>query len=186
MKKSSAEKKTENHFQSLKDYAFFLLSRRPQSIKELSTKLYKYSIKKKVSDQVVKRVINDLISNNFLDDDEFTLWWIKQRCQFRPKGRAGLIYELGAKGINRQTIDQAINKIFSEEQDEFSVAKNLITKKIKNYQKLPKEELRKKVTGLLQRRGFNWQITCQVIDSLLDKEYNMTDEKKTKENLGIS
>lgn len=161
----------DDKYQKVRDYALKLLSFRPRSTKEIKGKLMQFSIKRGISSKIVDQVINNLISQNFLNDKDFASWWLEQRDTFRPKGSRIIKMELLQKGIDRETIDQVL-KPKKEENEEFNLALKVANKKILSYHHLPKEEIKIKIGNLLARRGFDWETIHKVIDSLVEKSYN--------------
>ena len=143
------------------DKALRFLSFRPRSEKEIKD----YLKKKKIGEETQKMVLKKLKKANFLDDREFTLWWIEQRMTFRPSGKRLLEYELRKKGVDKEIIEEffatGLYPSF-----EFKMALKAAKKKFSSYQKLPGFEFRKKITAFLARRGFSWEVIKEVIESL--------------------
>lgn len=157
-----------DQYQKLRDYALKLLSFRPRSSKEIKNRLMQFSIKRGISVKLVEKVIEELISQNFINDGEFTAWWIEQRQTFKPKGRRALQMELLEKGINKEVIDEALTKEAGEDK-EFELALKVVSKKIAHLKYSSAENLKIKISGLLGRRGFSWDTIYKVIDSLRKK-----------------
>lgn len=132
--------------EKLYDRALRFLSYRPRSEKELSD----YLQKKGAVAKMVFKIRRRLRKRNLLNDRDFAVWWVRQRSQFRPKGRHGLWWELKQKGISEEIIDEAL---FSEEK-ELVLAKKAIGKR--------KRE-RQKMVGFLSRRGFSWAVIKQAL-----------------------
>lgn len=155
------------NYQKVKDYAIKLISFRPRSAKELLSKLSKYSLKKGFGDEIPHNILKDLESKGYINDLDFAKWWISQRRQFRPKGEYLLKLELREKGIGKEIID----KIFSETGivDDLDSALKIAGKKLVMWAKLPYQNARIKLSNLLLRRGFSWDIIYKVIDYTLKK-----------------
>lgn len=160
-----------DNFQKFYDRALRFLSYRPRSEKEITNFLKK----KKVEPPIISKIIKKLKEQNFINDEEFTKWWIEQRTHFRPRGIRVIKLELRQKGISQEIIDEILSnediKILSEES-----ARKLIEKKIISYKGLPKQELYQKLSQFLLRRGFDWETVKEVIDEVLKKEYNIYGE----------
>jgi len=147
------------------DKALRFLSFRPRSEKEIKD----YLKKKKIGEETQKMVLKKLKKANFLDDREFTLWWIEQRMTFRPSGKRLLEYELRKKGVDKEIIEESFApRLYPS--FEFKMALKAAKKKLSSYQKLPSLELRKKMTAFLARRGFSWEVIKEVVDEDLKKE----------------
>lgn len=134
----------------LYDQALRFLSYRPRSEKELSDYLQKKGAVAKAAGKIRRR----LRKQHLLNDRDFAIWWVRQRSQFRPKGRQGLCWELRQKGISGEIIATVL---FSEKK-ELMLARKAAAKKLKAYQGLSFSERRQKLIGCLSRRGFSWEV----------------------------
>ncbi|MBO8137455.1 MAG: RecX family transcriptional regulator [Desulfotomaculum sp.] len=99
-----------------------------------------------------------------VDDYNFARQWVEYRLTVRPVGIMALKYELKRFGIDRELIEEVLNDIHLEV--ELNLAKELIKKKLNGENK---NMTRKKMAGLLQRRGFSYNTIFSVL-SELDKE----------------
>ncbi|MGB2698024.1 MAG: RecX family transcriptional regulator [Candidatus Zixiibacteriota bacterium] len=146
-----------------KEAALSLLSYRARSENEISQKL-----KKKGYDQnSIKEVIADLKRVNLLDDYEFACLWIKDRLRNRPRGVALLRQELKRKGIEKESIEKALDEFYPEE-SEPKIASELIRKRQKRYQSLDKKLARKRMSDFLLRRGFSYEVVKEAINVFID------------------
>ena len=134
------------------------LSFRPRSEKEIRDNLKK----KKALPLVIEKIINKLKDKNFLNDEEFTKWWVEQRTKFQPKSLRVIKIELKQKGISQDLIGSII-------QNDLERAKELVRKKLPRYQNLDKNKLYQKLGGFLARRGFDYETIKESIDGLLKK-----------------
>lgn len=156
-------------YQKLRDYALKLLSFRPRSSKEIKGKLTQFSVKKSIPQKTAARVINDLVSQNFINDEEFAVWWFEQRRTFRPKGEKLIQMELQQKGIDKEIIVKALKETAEGKKGEFESALEVASKKIDRFQYLPFKKRKIKISNLLAHRGFSWETIHKVIDSLVQK-----------------
>jgi regulatory protein len=131
------------------------LSLRPRSETEMAT----YLAGKEYSEEVVVAVMNRLRVRGYVDDDAFARFWVENRTRFRPRGARALRYELRQKGVDRTTIDEAL-----EEQDDDTAAWAATESKIERWQSLPREEFEKKLMGFLARRGFDYGVSRRMAD----------------------
>lgn len=157
------------NYQKLRDYALKILSFRPRSTKEIRGKLFQYSIKRGISAEILDQVLTDLISQNFVNDEDFVKWWKNQRQSFRPKGLRLIKLELLQKGIDKGTIDKVFSEDSPEATSDLDLAMKVINKKIQYFKNLPREKIKIKTRDLLLRRGFDWEVVHKVIDSLINK-----------------
>lgn len=151
--------------QKILEKVFKFLSYRPRSQKETRD----YLAKKKIDLQESESIIQELTRNKYLDDEEFTRWWIEQRISFRPRGLRLLKIELKQKGINNELIDKMIYDLRFKNYDELELAKKLIEKRLERYQNLPLEEKKQKLAAFLARRGFDWETIKETVDGVLKR-----------------
>ena len=132
--------------QKLLDKTYRFLSYRPRSEREIRN----YLKKKNASDEIVQKIVKKLKKLRLIDDLVFCRWWIEQRITFRPRGKIALQVELRQKGIDSEMAKEVIEAMV----DEIKLAKKVIQGKKANRQKL---------SALLARRGFSWEIIRQVL-----------------------
>jgi len=161
----SEEKKeqliTESIFLSAKDSAFRSLARRPHSVYELRTKL----IRKGRSKEIVQKVLDDLIDNNFLDDEKFTAAFIDERSK-KKVGVNKIKVELMKRGIDRKISDSLLLNLnpASSYENAFTIA----GKKNKQLMErgVDKRKIRSKLYSFLLSRGFESEIIFRVINEI--------------------
>ena len=154
-----------NEFNTVFNKALKFLSYRPRSEKE-----FEYWFKKKeIGEDVQKLVISKLKELKFINDEEFARVWIEQRTNFKPRSSRLIKIELRQKGISKDIIESEIfNSQFSIF-NEMEKAKKIINSKIHKYKGLSKQEIFKKLGGVLARRGFSYEVIKQSIDEACKK-----------------
>lgn len=162
----------DDKYQKLRDYALKLLSYRPRSRQEIRGKLIQYSLKRSISSSLIEKLIDDLTDLRFIDDTGFAKWWIEQRQTFRPKGERALKIELKNKGIDKEIVEGIFAQEGVSKSRELENALTIAQKKFPLYKNLPAEKIKIRLSGVLARRGFTWEVIYQVIDELLKKSYN--------------
>lgn len=150
-------------FQKILDKLLRFATLRPRSEKEINIWLRKH----KVYQSIISDLFNKLKRLNLLDDKKFAEWWVEQRMNFRPKSRRIINYELKSKGINKNIIEDVLSEV---EIDEGKIAKEMLTKKIYKWEKLPRFEARKKMGEFLARKGFGWSVIKDTIDDFFEKD----------------
>lgn len=157
----------------LTDLALNYLSFRPHSEKEvrehLQLKLKKFkgndvfkNIQSVNSQELINDILGNLRSKDYLNDVNFSKWWIEQRQTFKKKGRKLIDFELRQKGIVDDNIEQAW--LSSEEKSsEFDLAMAFVRKKSHLLQKLPVKNSREKIYSWLAARGFSYETIKDVI-----------------------
>lgn len=150
-----------------KEVALRFIEYRPRSTAETRQHL----LKKEYPEDVVERVIERLATVELLNDAAFARYWVEQRQTFKPRSQLAIQQELRQKGLDRQTIDAALETV-----DESAAAAKAAEAKARRWQNLPQEEFFKKVGSFLQRRGFSYEIVKEVTNSLWE-EVNDRDEE---------
>ena len=134
-------------------HAVHFLGFRPRSQAEVSQRLRE----KGYSAEVIEHTVQRLVEQKYLNDEEFARYWLENREQFKPRGARALRYELRQKGIDDQTIEAVLGDL-----DEDASAWTAVQQRLRQWQHLPEEQLKKKVMGFLSRRGFGYSVVDQV------------------------
>ncbi len=150
-------------FEKYYNKALKLLSYRPRSEKEVSDSLKK----KKASDSTIQLIIKKLKDQKFLDDLEFSKWWIEQRTVVRPTGLRLIKIELQRKGIDKEMIDNLLQNSEYLILNELEEAKKLAEKRLRTYKNLPREKIYNRLGSFLGRRGFDYDTIKKSIDEVL-------------------
>ena len=140
--------------------ALRFLKIRPRSIAELKEKL---EVKGFSSTEIEKTVL-DLLASGLLDDRAFTKSWINYRLA-RPFGFRRIIQELKAKGIDQETIEQAVAEIKGSYNPE-DVALELARRRWQRLPAIDPLKKKKRVLDFLLRRGFEADISIKVVKKL--------------------
>ncbi|MBI1982163.1 MAG: regulatory protein RecX [Candidatus Levybacteria bacterium] len=165
-----------DEFEKFYNSALRFLSYRPRSEQEIRDKLRKFKIKKTATTEtqnkdetqklsaIIDRVIVKLKEQKFINDEEFTRWWIEQRTNVQPRSIRLIKIELRRKGISEEIIDNLPLTI-----DDLKNAKKLIEKKLPRYKGLSKQEIYQKLGSFLARRGFDWETIKHGVDEVVKK-----------------
>ena len=105
------------------------------------------------SDEMIDRAIDELYSHGYLNDRRYAEAFI--RSYYRTKGRKLIEYELGYKKIDQQTIREAFDAFFEDEEyDEEAIIGELINKKYGSLD-LSDVMVKSKVVSYFSRKGFD-------------------------------
>lgn len=141
-----------------------LLKVRPRSVGELRERLARKGFLR----EDIEGVIDRLQQKGVLDDRAFARWWIGQRAVLKPKGAFGLLMELRAKRVDRETIQQALAETGVPEA-EFELAQEALKPRLARLARLDPLRGKRKVHDFLARRGFSRDVISEIIRSLEDK-----------------
>ena len=139
--------------------AFLYLSYRPRTEHELR----RYLAQKGRPPETVDAVLARLAEYHYVDDQVFALNWVENRQRFRPRGARLLRAELAQKGVDRDTIDQAIADAGA---DERALAQAAAEHKLAGLRAADYQEFGRKLGGFLLRRGFAPDVVWEVVRDL--------------------
>ena len=146
------------------DRAVGYLAIRARSTKEIEQKLLQAGYRP----STVEMVIYKLQRESLLDDADFARQWVESR-QNRKLGRSRIAQELRRKGISQEETEEALSSI--EDEDQLSGAIALAQKAAARIK--PGEDPHKaanRISGMLARRGYSWDITRQAIQEALSND----------------
>lgn len=152
--------KNEINFNAAKSRAIIFLSLKVRCSSEVGIKLENEGF----DEAVVSNVIDELKSMGYLNDTLFVRKFIHDRSILKPQSKKLLKYELLKKGIEGDIIDSVLSDY---ELDEETVAARLIKRKFGKYD-FKDEIVRNRARNFLYRRGFNSEITENVIDTFTE------------------
>jgi regulatory protein len=141
------------------------LSFRAHSEKELRD----YLTKKECDPLISKRIIDSLTRNKFLNDEEFTRMWIRERTLIKPKAIRVIKMELKQKGISKELIESAFENSDDSPID-LDLALKLAEKKLRTiHDQTDKYKVKEKLGRYLASKGFDWDTIKAAIDQSLPK-----------------
>jgi len=137
--------------------ALRLLAYRPRSEAEIRQRLARRGL----PPQVVQETIARLRDQGLLSDAAFARFWVETRDQSSPRGRRLLWQELAAKGIEQETIRQAIAPVAEED-----AALRAAQKKARHLQGQDYPVFRRRLGDFLLRRGFPYPTVRTIVERL--------------------
>jgi regulatory protein len=139
------------------DTAAHFLGYRPRSIDEVRQNL----AGKDFSPVVIATAIERLAERGYVDDLAFARYWVQNRGTFKPRSHPALRYELRQKGVAEDIIQEALAGL-----DETELAYAVAQQRAARLRNPTEEDFRKKLGGLLQRRGFSFTTVRETLDRL--------------------
>lgn len=134
--------------------ALHFLGARPRSGAEVRRNLHE----KGFGEDSIALAIARLQEHGYLNDEEFARYWQENRSRFRPRSAKAIRYELRQKGVDRESIEAAL-----EDLDEDAAAWDAAAIKLQRLSALPQEEFEQKLSAFLARRGFNFETTRRTV-----------------------
>jgi regulatory protein len=144
------------------DYALKTLERRLHSREELRRKL----LKRQYADAMVDDVLNDLQRLGYVDDARFAKTKAMSAAQYKQHGHRRARVELMKAGVPDAVARKAIEDVY-DPHDSLAVARTLAQKKAPALRKLDPVVARRRLAGMLGRRGFDYETIRPVIDEVL-------------------
>ena len=150
---------SEEEIKQARALAYRYLSYRDRSERETAEHLRK----KGLDEAVVQETLRYLIKAKYLDDRRFAEHWARTRAENKQFGRYRLRRELIGKGLTPDLIDETLDALFDTVR-EVDLARACVEKKLRSMQDLDPEKKKRRLVGLLQRKGFSSHIIYQVLD----------------------
>jgi regulatory protein len=151
--------------QEAMDAALKLLSMRLHSRAELLRKLKR----REYGDEVLEAVMEDLTRLGYLDDARFAQAKSLSLAQHKKHGRRRALQELRKAGVTTEVAERALGKVY-DTHDTLAVARELAAKQASRLKRLDPLVARRRLIGMLQRRGFDYDDIKPVVDEVLGNE----------------
>ncbi|WP_144511787.1 recombination regulator RecX [Bacillus sp. FJAT-22090] len=139
--------------------AIHFLSYRMRSEHEVKQKL----LQNEFGEAVILEAIRKLYEHGFLNDENFTKALVATQKKNSKKGPGAIRQELKKKGIEKDLQEEVLASYSEEEQ--LSIARTLTEKIINQNESKTPRQIKQKVQDALQRKGYNFTIISQAIDS---------------------
>jgi regulatory protein len=146
------------------DRAMASLGSRLHSRAELRRKL----MRREYGETVVDAVLADLARLGYVDDDQFARAKATSAARHKHHGRRRAFVELRRSGVTDHVAGRALDGVYAEH-DSTAVAKALALKQLARLQKLDPPVARRRLVGMLQRRGFDYDAIKPVVDEVLGR-----------------
>lgn len=144
------------------DAALKMLQTRLHARVELRRKL----LRREYVEGTVDDVLDDLARLGYVDDARFAKTVTLSAAQHRQHGRRRAMVELLKRGVEQETARSAVEDVY-ETTDSLSIARRLAEKKAASLRRLDPLVARRRLAGMLARRGFEYDVVKPVIDEVL-------------------
>lgn len=132
--------------------------------KQLQDKL----IAKEIPSDIIEETLGRLVELKYVDDENYAGIFVQNKQSFNKMGKSAIRQELRKKGIDQETIDNALEEI--SEEDERSRAKELVKKKLPSTRRLDRQKRINRLVGMLSRKGYSAGIVFSIINECLEEE----------------
>lgn len=144
------------------DAALRFLTRRLHSRAELSQKLRRAEY----PEALIAETLDDLTRLGYLDDARFAQTRALAAMQHKQIGQRRAKIELLKTGVRDEVASRAVAEVYADS-DSTAVARKLAEKQAPRLKKLPPDVARRRLAGMLQRRGFDYEAIRPLIDEVL-------------------
>jgi regulatory protein len=147
------------------DAAMRLLQMRLHSRSELNRKL----TRREYGETIINSVLEDLTRLGYINDAQFARTRALAAAQHRQHGRRRAFLELIKTGVDGTTAGRAVEDVY-DVTDSLAIARQLAQKQAQRLRRLDPLVARRRLAGMLQRRGFDYDTIRPVIDEVLGDE----------------
>ncbi len=116
------------------------------------------------SEEAVETAVEELIDSGHIRDRKYAENWVARRQKSNPRGKTLLKHELFDRGVDRETAEQVVAQV--ETEDEAVLAFQIALKRMKQYRQLPTHVAKRRLHGFLARRGFEAEVVRQVLEQI--------------------
>jgi regulatory protein len=146
------------------DAAIRLLENRLHSRAELKRKL----MRKEWGEVVIEAALENLQRLGYIDDARFAKAKAQSAAEYKHHGRRRAFLELMRSGVKGEIANKALDEIYAGS-DPIGVARELAEKQAARLKKLDPMTARRRLVGMLQRRGFDYDAIKPVVDQVLGR-----------------
>ena len=130
--------------------------------------LYKKLSRREWGDAVIDVVLEDLSRLGYLDDARFAKTKALSAAQHKQHGRRRAFLELIRSGVKGDVADRALDEVYTDA-DTLAVARDVAQKQAARLRQLDPLVARRRLVGMLQRRGFDYDDIRPVVDEVLGR-----------------
>jgi regulatory protein len=158
------KKKREVSPESALSQAMFVCSRQEKCCSDIRKKLRDWEIS--CDDQ--DKIIQSLIDEKFINEERYTNFYVRDKFRFNRWGRIKIAHHLKQKQIPEYLISDSLDQLNDVEYSE--MLSDLLSSKIKTIREEDPYHLRAKLFRFAQGRGFESQLSLQIIDKLISEK----------------
>jgi regulatory protein len=144
-----------------RSFALKLLSYRSRSKKEMFEKLKR----KGFSDNEIDNTIYSLEKTGLINDKTLAAELFRYSVERKSLGKKGIEAFLSRRGIDKELVNNVLSTHTNAVEAES--AARFAEKKLKSLKKYPEEMVKRRLWGMLQRRGFSVEVIRKTVDSII-------------------
>ncbi|RCG32556.1 recombination regulator RecX [Sphaerisporangium album] len=147
-----------------------LLTMAPRTRAQLAEALRRRDI----PDEAAESVLSRFSDVGLIDDEAFAEAWVTSRHAGRGLARRALAAELRKRGVEEDTVREAIDQIDSDQ--ELETARRLVDRKLPGTRGLEPAARIRRLAGMLARKGYSGGVAYRVVREALESEGQPTDD----------
>lgn len=147
------------------DKAMRMLQRRMHSSAQVRQKLTRLEY----GPEIISVVIEDLSRMGYVDDEKFARSRAQSAAEHRKHGKRRARMELLRAGVTGEVADKALEEVY-DPADSLAAARALASKKAPALKRLEPQVARRRLIGMLQRRGFEYEEIRKIVEEALAGE----------------
>jgi len=146
------------------DRAMKYLSGRLHSAAELKRKL----LRQEYSPAMIDEILEELKRLGYIDDARFAKTKALSAAQHKHHGPRRAMVELMKAGVKKDVAQGAVGEVY-ESNDNVAEARRLAEKQVERLKKLEPPLARRRLIGMLSRRGFDYDCIKPVVEEMLGR-----------------
>jgi regulatory protein len=147
------------------DHAIRLIGQRMQGERELRQKLGR----KEYGPGIIDAVVEECRRLGYVDDARYAAARVSDAVRLKGHGRSRAVQELVAKGIDRVIAERAADEAYADV-DPVEAALAFAEKKRASLSRLDRATAVRRLSGFLQRRGYDYETVSRVVERVLPRE----------------
>ena len=136
-----------------------------QCLSDIEAKLAKYDL----TEEEKTRILRHLVEEKYIDDGRYAEAYVRDKYRFNNWGRIKIAQGLRMKGIDRETIDTAMEAI--DEAEYLDILRGLIQSKRRSTKGKNDYEVNGKLIRFATGRGFEFSAIRQCINNVDNNDY---------------
>ena len=134
-----------------------------QCLSDIDTKLAKYDL----TEEEKTRIVRHLVEEKYVDDHRYAEAFVRDKYRFNKWGRIKIAQGLRMKGIDKGTIDTAMEAI--DEQEYIEILRDLIKSKRRSTKGKNDYEINGKLIRFATGRGFEFKAIRQCLGGEMEE-----------------
>ncbi|GII55078.1 hypothetical protein Pth03_34670 [Planotetraspora thailandica] len=141
-----------------------LLTMAPKTRAQLAEALRK----REVPEEAAQAVLERFSEVGLIDDEAFAAAWVSSRHAGRGLARRALAQELRHRGVDEETVKDAVNGLDPEQ--EIETARALVARKLASTRGADPKARTRRLVGMLARKGYGPGLAFRVVREALESE----------------